>query len=168
MEQQVKTQVRFDIHKTLRVIESIKAIDEIFRDGNKELSYSLLHVMAKNDTLSQDTLLRIQQIFESIILKNKEPLDAYLKIADITPTKKKLPKHYGKKRILADAKDGLTELDRAMLALNTMRNIYSKLKHRGIKDKLTDKKKLTTEDCRDIIAVVRILENRTKNILNKK
>ena len=92
----------------------------------------------------------------------------YLKIEDV-PKEHKLPKHYGKKRILEDIKKSSkkSELDRAMLALNDMRNIYAKLKARGIKDKLKGTHNLTKNDCRDIIATVRIMQNKVSHILNK-
>jgi hypothetical protein len=83
--------------------------------------------------------------------------------------KNKLPKHYGKEQILKDIEtnNGKSELDAAMLALNDLRNIYSKLKHRCIKDKLRGTNNLTITDCRDIIAVVRIVQNKLNNIIEK-
>ena len=60
-----------------------------------------------------------------------------------------------------------TELDRAMIALNGYRNVYSKLKNRCISDKLKGTSKLTDADCRDIVAVLRLMENKLANILKK-
>ena len=84
-------------------------------------------------------------------------------------TKYKLPKHYGKERILKDIEEnnGKTELDNAMLALNDFRNIYAKLKNRCIKDKLRGTSILTQADCRDIVAVLRIVENKLGHIAKK-
>jgi len=55
-----------------------------------------------------------------------------------------------------------------MLALNDLRNVYSRIKRRDIKDKTMGTKILNREDCRNIIATVRIVENRLSDILNKK
>jgi hypothetical protein len=83
---------------------------------------------------------------------------------------RKLPKHYGKQQILKDIeKSGeKTELDRAMLALNDLRNLFSRLKNRGIKDKKTGSTNLSINECREIVASIRLLKNKLSPILNKK
>lgn len=101
-----------------------------------------------------------------------EPIAPQLEVASETVEKKpkyKLPKHYGKQQILKDieASNQTTELDRAMIALNGYRNVYSKLKNRCISDKLKGTSKLTDADCRDIVAVLRLMENKLANILKK-
>ncbi len=169
METTTKTvQPEFNVFKALGVIEADKVLDDIFRDGKSDMSYNVLRTAAKQGTLPTETLDRVKEIFERLILKNKKPLAMYLKIEDV-PKEHKLPKHYGKKRILEDIKKSSkkSELDRAMLALNDMRNIYAKLKARGIKDKLKGTHNLTKNDCRDIIATVRIMQNKVSHILNK-
>ena len=100
------------------------------------------------------------------------PIAPQLEVASETVEKKpkyKLPKHYGKQQILKDieASNQTTELDRAMIALNGYRNVYSKLKNRCISDKLKGTSKLTDADCRDIVAVLRLMENKLANILKK-
>jgi hypothetical protein len=179
----VQTDVlEFDIFKTLHVIEHNKDIDEIFR-SSVNLTYNVLNTLAKQDSLSQEHQDIIKEIFDVIISKNEEPLNQYLKIGDnviesddkqdkVTDKKKvrTLPKHYGKKQIEKDieANGGVkTELDRAMLALNDLRNIYTCLKNRGISDKMLGTTKLTDEDCRNIVASVRTLNNKIEYILNK-
>jgi len=164
-----KGKLEFDIFKTLYVIEHDKDLNDIFRDDT-DISYNLLRTLAKQDKLPINLLERAQEIFERIICKNKKPLGAYNKItAEDIDAESKLPKHYGKKRILQDiqANNNKTELDRAMLALNDMRNLYSKLKGRCIKDKINGTRKLTRNDCRDIVATVRIVENKLAKILEK-
>jgi hypothetical protein len=164
----VLEQPEFDFFRTLKVIESDKDLDEIFRDGKSNISYTLLSTLAKQGIIPAETIDRAKEIFERLILKNKKPLEKYLKV-DLIKKEKKLPKHYGKKRILEDIKNSnsKSELDRAMLALNDMRNIYAKLKARGIKDKMNGTHNLTKNDCRDIIATVRIMKNKVAHILNK-
>lgn len=164
-------QATFDAYKTLCIIEKDKDLSEIFKDGKSGVSYTLLKTSAKQGALPLETIEMLREIFERIILKNKIPLTKYISVGDNNkkPYKRKFPKYYGKKRILEDirAKKTKTELDGAMLALNEMENIYTKLINRAIKDKINGQAILTTNDCRTIIAVVRTLENKVKSILKK-
>lgn len=178
----VKNVIDFDLIKALHVIEHDQSLSDIFKGGDN-LQYDLLYTSAKQNTLSPQIVERIKGVFDQIILLNKKPRIAYLKLKnegvsgeviegvnEEKPDKPtKLPKHYGKKRIMSDieANKGRTELDRAMLALNKLRNIYAKLKRRGIKDKLTGSSELSTTDCREIIAAVRTLENKINRTLKK-
>lgn len=162
----------FDAAKVLKIVSTDKILDGIFKDGKDNISYNMLFTLAKTNTLGSETLSQLEEIFNKLILNNSILLSKYNSIKDEKASNKnKLPKHYGKKRILEDIKTNdntITELDRAMLALNSLRNITSKLRSRGIKDKLNGTSILTESDCRDIVAVVRIIENRVNNILNKK
>jgi hypothetical protein len=133
--------------------------------------------MVKQNTLSSDLLDRITEIFERVILLKTKYINEYQKLNTIDisvpeePKKTKPSKYYGKQRILKDVElnDGkLTELDRALLALNTLRNITARLRARGKNDKLCGTKKLSDSDCRDIVAAVRIVENKVNNILKNK
>lgn len=164
------SQVKFDIFKTLYVIENDKALDSVFRDGDTKLSYSLLRTMAKKNTLQPNLIETLQTIFERFILKNPNKLRNYEKLSLTDVMKRKTPKWYGKQKVLSDieATQCKTELDRAMLALNDLKNIYSRLNSRSVKDKTKGTKILTRDDCRNIIATVRIVENRLANILKKK
>lgn len=170
--QTIKTiQPTFDIFKALYVIEHDADLNEIFRDGKKDISFNALRSFAKLGTLPQETVDKVNEIFELIICKTKKLLNTYNKVTiEEIQNNTKPPKHYGKKRILQDIQNnqGKSELDRAMLALNDMRNIYSKLKSRCIKDKLNEQHILTRSDYRDIVAIVRILENKVSHILSKK
>lgn len=170
MEATIKTELIFDIQSVLHVIESNEDLDNIFRNGDKTISYSSYKTLAKHNNLKQETIDKLKQIFEFVILKNKQLEKLYAETQGTPKTKKrKLPKHYGKQQILKDVESNnkMTELDRAMLSLNNLRNIYSKLKNRCIKDKIENTHILTVSDCRDIIAVVRTLENKVENILKK-
>lgn len=173
----VETTLEFDVFKTLTVIENDLVLDEIFRGDDTNISYSLLRTMAKQNTLSSDLLDRITEIFERVILLKTKYINEYQKLNTIDisvpeePKKTKPSKYYGKQRILKDVElnyGKLTELDRALLALNTLRNITARLRARGKNDKLCGTKKLSDSDCRDIVAAVRIVENKVNNILKNK
>lgn len=182
----IENELIFDPIKTLFVIEKDTILTEIFLSGFTKLSIDDLKKLAVSNNLTLDTIERLTDIFNNIIIKNKTPKELYIKAPSshesapnievisekktIVKKNRKLPKHYGKKRILEDMQNnnGVTELDRAMLALNTLRNLYTKLKNRGIKDKTNNTKLLSDTDCRDIIATVRIVENKVNNILKRK
>jgi len=88
-------------------------------------------------------------------------------------TGKELPKWYGKDKITKDIeKQGgnATPVQRAMLKLNDLKNLYFNLNTRGIKDMLADANTLSDEDCRKIVAAVTTFERQMENILknNKK
>lgn len=173
----VKNKPKFDVIKALHVIEHDQDLSTVFGKTDS-LQYDLLYAAAKQNTLSPQIVGRVKEIFERIILLNQKPRRAYLKLQseEVTegvkpPIKLKfiLPKHYGKKRILSDIKlnKAQTELDKAMLALNKLRNLYAKVKRRAIKDKLTDERVLTTQACREIVAAIKILENKFEKALKK-
>ena len=162
--------VIFDTLKTLYVIEHDGDLKEIFCDGRKDISFNVLRTFAKLGTLPEETVENLNEIFTRVITKTKKLLSMYNKITvEEIENSTKPPKHYGKERILEDIKNngGKTELDRAMLALNDMRNAYAKLKRRCIKDKTTAENTLTRAQYREIIAVTRVLQNKVDDILNK-
>jgi hypothetical protein len=175
--QELKPTIEFNPLKVLKLIENNQFLDRIFRDGDSNLSYNLLYSMVKQDNIPSETIENLRQIFERIILTKSKLKQDYVNLDDLKelvsdiPLKNKASKYYGKRRILKDAEANggkLTELDRAMLAINTLRNITAKLRNRGRKDKTANTNILSDSDCRDIIAVVRIVENKLVNVLNKK
>ena len=86
-------------------------------------------------------------------------------------TGKELPKWYGKDKITKDIakQDGkATPVQRAMLKLNDLKNLYFNLNTRGIKDMLADANTLSDEDCRKIAAAVTTFERQMEDILKKK
>lgn len=84
---------------------------------------------------------------------------------------KELPRRYGKDKIQKDIKEqGIpaTALQRAMIDLNDVRNLYVKLSDRGIKDLLGGGQNFTDEDCRKISAIVKTFKQQADSIINKK
>ena len=183
MEDLQTVQAEFDIFKTLHLIESDEVLNQIFRSDKITLSYPVLASLAKQGTLNVEILDRAKEFFERIVLKNETQLTKYLKVDSTTievseaPIKvkkdktPKLPKRYGKRQVEKDiaANGGVkTELDRAMLDLNDIRNLYCRLLARAISDKVLGTKKLSDQHCRDIVAVKRILENKVTPIFKIK
>jgi hypothetical protein len=86
-------------------------------------------------------------------------------------TGKELPRRYGKEKITQDiTKQGgtATPVQRAMLKVNDLKNIYVNLSARGIKDMLGDAELLSDEDCRKIVSVITIAERQLEDILKRK
>jgi len=88
-----------------------------------------------------------------------------------TSTTKKLPKWYGKEKIVEDIKnqDGVaTNPQLAALANNDLKNIYLTMNNKCINDMLTDTRKLTDEEYRTFKSAVRTIQNVLNPILKKK
>lgn len=86
-------------------------------------------------------------------------------------TGKELPRRYGKEKITQDIKNqggSATPVQRAMLKVNDLKNIYVNLAARGIKDMLGDAGLLSDEDCRKIVSVITIAERQLEDILKRK
>jgi len=117
----------------------------------------------------------------TIEIESIEDVEEEVEVVDIVEVKKprvkkektgkELPKWYGKEKITADIKrqkGSATPVQKAMLKLNDMKNIYSKLSARGIKSMLADEDTLTDEECRKIESVIILAERQLKEILNKR
>jgi len=86
-------------------------------------------------------------------------------------TGKELPKWYGKDKINKDIErqgGKPTSVQRAMLKLNDLKNLYFNLNTRGIKDMLADANTLSDEDCRKIASAVTTFERQMEDILKNK
>ena len=84
---------------------------------------------------------------------------------------KTLPKWYGKERLVKEITEQggvATPTQRAMLELNELKNIYSKLLAKGIKDLETGSNILSDEDCRTIESIVVLAKRRLNKVLTKK
>ena len=164
-----KETLKFDLVSTLILIGSDKDLTTIFT--NKYSDDFKLHVAtAKGGLTKKSTIKYIESIFTNIVLKRKEYVDSYKKILEKQEkesSKTKLPKWYGKKKVLADieSQDGkMTEQQRMMLKVNDLKNIFSKLNRKGINCTLGDSE-MSDKDCRTVIASIVQLENKLKNIL---
>lgn len=97
-----------------------------------------------------------------------------------TPTTAKIPKYkkektvprrYGKEKILKNIKEQnhpATALQRAMIDLNDVRNLYTKLSDRTIRDLLGNGQNFTEEDCRKISATIKTFKQQVDSIINKR
>ena len=183
----------YDVIISLAVIESDEDLSSIFKEDT-QLSFNVLRTLIKEGTLKAEIEESIKSIFDGIICTKKEYIQKYCKFASSEPveeiiedtvvvvvekvqkeTKPKkenaLPKWYGKVRLereIAEQGGKASPLQRAMLELNELKNIYSNLLARGIKDLETGSKLITDEDCRKITSVITVAKRQLGDIIKKK
>jgi len=170
------TEVIFDVCDVLLLVKQHEELMTVLQQKTDQ-DYKLLYTMAKGGLMSDDLKDYLRGIFQKIVLKQNHLLKEYVKLQTLkkdvkmgkseTPETVTLPKHYGKKKIEEDIKKqggNATEVQKAMLALNEMRNIYGKLLARGISDMVVDTNKLTEEDCRNIVSMVERLGSQFKKV----
>jgi hypothetical protein len=121
----------------------------------------------------------IENLVPEVVIKEfTQEIPEVIEVAPVektTPKKptttKKLPKWYGKERILADIKNqgGVgTNPQLAALVNNDLKNIYLTMNNKCINDMLTDTRKLTDEEYRTFKSAVRTIQNVLTPILKKK
>jgi hypothetical protein len=82
----------------------------------------------------------------------------------------KIPRRYGKNMILKDIElqgGNATSLQRAMLKVNDLKNLYVILAEKGKKNMLNLSNTLDDEDCRKISAAITTFERQMAAILKK-
>ena len=119
------------------------------------------------ETYFEETEMVVEQPMVETIIVDKP-------ITVQTPKAKKekaLPRRYGKEKILSDIKEQnhpATALQRAMIDLNDIRNLYVKLSDRSIRDLLGGGNNFTEEDCRKISAMIKTFKQQADSIINKR
>ena len=104
-----------------------------------------------------------QEISKEVVAVIKE-----LPVKKVTTTTKKLPKWYGKEKIMEDIENqgGVPTIPQlAALANNDLKNIYLAMNGKCINDMLTDNRKVSDEEYRTYKSAVRTLQNMLKPIL---
>jgi hypothetical protein len=183
--------IEYDVFKTLYLIKTDEDLFLVYSSFiDKDINDLIQDI--KKDLLDDSTNGILYEIFESIILVEDKYLNIYNKIThdfDIviekpkkvedTKTKNnfKLPRRYGKDKIIKDIKKEdrkATQAEKTMIAINTIKNIYCALERKIINDIFTERgdydgtKILNDEEYRDIIALQELMSNKLKKILIKK
>lgn len=152
--------------------ETKEYIFELFENvisTRKNLAERYQHLQSTdyvNQVLVKKGIDEVVEPSEKVIIKTES-----YKVKHDKPAQKALPRRYGKDKILKDIKDQgspATPLQRAMIDLNDVRNLYVKLSDRGIKDLLGGGQNFTEEDCRKISAIVKTFKQQAEAIINKK
>jgi len=184
------TDLEFDEIITLKIIEQDEDLNQLFLKRTN-LSFSVLYSLSKQNLIGTETRELLENIFNDIILTKEVLISKYkgfinsettedkpndtIAVIDTPKPKKekkeKLPRRYGKEKILKDIKDQggkATPLQNAMLRVNDLKNIYVNLSARGIKDMVSGTSLLSDADCRDITSAITIVERKLEEILKRK
>jgi len=181
------TTFEFDLVRTMNVISRDNLLVNMFTKTFPDIDINSVIELNKENKLSDEVNGYLNDIFVEIICKRESYLDLYktnlanvevkkptivvapeVKVESVKkPKSKKLPKEYNKIRIEADilANNGVaSEFHKAMLALNEMKNLRARLNGKGNRQRYGGGVPYTDVECREIIAVVAIMNNRLSKI----
>lgn len=102
---------------------------------------------------------------------NEEPIKDVIKDKVSVKKESVIPRRYGKEKITKDieTQGGVaTPVQRAMLKVNDLKNIYVNLSTRGIKDMIANTDSLSDEDCRKIVSAITTFERQMAEIVKTK
>ena len=102
---------------------------------------------------------------------NEEPIKDVIKDKVSVKKESVIPRRYGKEKITKDieTQGGVaTPVQRAMLKVNDLKNIYVNLSTRGIKDMIANTDSLSDEDCRKIVSAITTFERQMADIVKTK
>jgi hypothetical protein len=112
----------------------------------------------------------IAEVIEEVALV-EEPIKVIVKDKVSEKKESVIPRRYGKEKITKDieAQGGVaTPVQRAMLKVNDLKNIYVNLSTRGIKDMIANTDSLSDEDCRKIVSAITTFERQMAEIVKTK
>lgn len=156
-----------------KVIE--EPLEEI--EGFEEIPSHIEGHGAYYDQLEDNNNLSVKEVEKLVGPEVVKAVAEIIKPKKVEKTKtlseKEIPRRYGKQQILTDIeKQGFkaTSLQRAMLSLNDLKNIYANISAKCIKDYFSeeDLKQLTEEDLRNISATITLLDRKLNSIVKKK
>ncbi len=164
--------INFDLVRTVQVIQMDETLKSMFVKMFPTNDFNTVLEAAKKGILDKESSDYAEGVYNNIILSKNSLKELYMRNITTIPTKpstvKKLPKEYNKTRIQLDIKERgdskPNEFEKAMLALNDMKNIRARLNNKGKKQRYADGKPFTDAECREIIAVVGIIKNRLGKI----
>jgi translation elongation factor EF-4 len=156
--------------------------DNILNEDIKELIFDFFDKVISTKKSYVEKYLRvlnsdIENLVPAEVVTQEIPTVAEIAIVEkpatkkTTTTTKKLPKWYGKEKIVQDIKNqgGIgTNPQLAALANNDLKNIYLTMNNKCINDMLTNTRKLTDEEYRTFKSAVRTIQNVLNPILKKK
>ena len=148
----------------------ISSIFQMIILTKKELIDKYLR-LASEDGKTINVSMVTPEVVEPIEEIVEQPIEDIIKDKVSVKKESDIPRRYGKEKITADilAQGGNAKpVQRAMLKVNDLKNIYVNLSARGIKDMVGGTNLLSDEDCRKIVSVITIAERQLSEILKKK
>ena len=158
--------------------------DKVLNEEIKEVIFDFFDKVISTKKVYVEKYLRVlNSDFENLVpvkVENQE-ISAVVEATPIekpvtttkktTPSTKKLPRRYGKEKILQDIKNQggvATNPQLGALSNNDLKNIYLMMDNKCINDMLGDNRKLTDEDYRRFRLAVKTMQNMLKPIFKKK
>ena len=168
--------LKFNEFAALEVIELDSDLMELFKDEVKT-SIKVVKTLSENNKLDDNIKTYIRDLFDKVILTKQSLISKYQykldKIQNQSSNKtqeSKLPRRYGKDKIIQDIakQDGkATNAQKTALAVNELKNLYVNLNSRMVKELLTDEKNITDVEYREIRSAITTIKNKLNPILNK-
>jgi len=104
-------------------------------------------------------------------VKHDKPVEDKVSVKPTKAKEVEIPRRYGKEKIQQDiqAQGGkATPVQRAMLKVNDLKNIYVNLSTKGIKDMVAGANSLSDEDCRKIVSAITTFERQMADFVKTK
>jgi hypothetical protein len=118
-----------------------------------------------------EVIEEVVEVIEEVVEVIEEPIKVIVKDKVSEKKESVIPRRYGKEKITKDieAQGGVaTPVQRAMLKVNDLKNIYVNLSTRGIKDMIANTDSLSDEDCRKIVSAITTFERQMAEIVKTK
>ena len=151
--------------------ETKKLLVELFENlilTSKDLIGKYQRLMQSPPT-PQTESIAVAEVVEIAVVE--EPIKVIVKDKVSEKKESVIPRRYGKEKITKDieAQGGVaTPVQRAMLKVNDLKNIYVNLSTRGIKDMVANTDSLSDEDCRKIVSAITTFERQMADIVKTK
>lgn len=140
---------------------------------SKDLINKYQRLMQSPPTPQTEPVEVVEEVVEVIeeVAVVEEPIKVVVKDKVSEKKESVIPRRYGKEKITKDieAQGGVaTPVQRAMLKVNDLKNIYVNLSTRGIKDMIANTDSLSDEDCRKIVSAITTFERQMADIVKTK
>jgi hypothetical protein len=138
---------------------------------SKDLINKYQRLMQSPPTPQTEPVEVVEEVVEVIEEVAEEPIKVIVKDKVSEKKESVIPRRYGKEKITKDieAQGGVaTPVQRAMLKVNDLKNIYVNLSTRGIKDMIANTDSLSDEDCRKIVSAITTFERQMAEIVKTK
>jgi len=159
--------LEFNTIKTIKVIQKDGMLQKVYNAKTDNFNFTKLLSEAEANTLADETIKTLNDIYVSIILIDDAQFDVYEKINGTRTT----PRRYGKNQIKVDveAQGGIpTSAQESMLLLGDLKAMTSTLLNRGVSDRYKGTVNFSDADHRKIKSAIRELKKSLLPVLKSK
>lgn len=159
--------LEFNTIRTVGTINKDSMLKRVYEKKLGEHNHAKLKEQAVNNKLADETIDFLKSVFVDVILQKPELIDAYNKVELSTKT----PRRYGKVQITNDilAQGGVpSKLQTASLNVSDLKTITLNIAAKLTSDHYRGTKNFSSDDLKDINALIRDFKKKSELILNKK